>query len=204
MIVKADKLAKRFNREWIFRNFTHDFGPGIYAVTGPNGSGKSTLLQVLWSQLPSSSGTLSYEQEGKIIEADRIYRHLVIAAPYMSLIEELTLDEILRFHFSFKRPRDGRSVEEMMQRMELAHARNKPIAQFSSGMKQRLKLGLAFFSEADIIFLDEPTTNLDKKAIEWYWQHLTSVPPQTLIFIGSNTENEYPEQARKIYLPEYK
>ncbi|MBS1543624.1 MAG: ABC transporter ATP-binding protein [Bacteroidetes bacterium] len=204
MIVKADKLAKRFNREWIFRNFTHDFQPGIYAVTGPNGSGKSTLLQVLWSQLPASSGTLHYEQEGKIIEADRIYRHLVIAAPYMNLIEELTLDEILRFHFSFKRSREGRSVEELMQMMELSHARNKPIAQFSSGMKQRLKLGLAFFSEADIIFLDEPTTNLDKKAVEWYWQHLTGVPAQTLIFIGSNTENEYPEQARKIYLPEYK
>lgn len=204
MIITAENLCKRFNREWIFRNFSYTFSPGCYAITGPNGSGKSTLLQVLWGQLPPSEGTLAYGKESGTIAAEEVYRELTIAAPYVDLIEELTLSEIIRFHFSFKRARQGKTTGELMEQMELTHARDKQVGHFSSGMKQRLKLGLALFSEVPLVFLDEPTTNLDKSATRWYWDQFSQLPPNTTVFIGSNHESEYPADAMKINLSDYK
>ena len=204
MILTTENLGKRFNREWIFRNFNYSFQPGVYAVTGPNGSGKSTLLQVLCGQLPESVGTVQYKIDQENIPVEDIYQHLVIAAPYMDLIEEFTLKEILKFHFSFKKIREGKSLDELIELLELGHARDKMISHFSSGMKQRLKLGLAFFSDVKMLFLDEPTTNLDKQAVEWYWRNFNQLAPNSLIFIGSNLENEYPSTAVKVSLLDYK
>lgn len=204
MIVTTENLSKRFNREWIFRDFNYTFQPGIYAITGPNGSGKSTLLQVLWGQLPSTAGTLRYLDGETLIPVEDVYQHLSFAAPYLDLIEELTLPEILKFHFSFKKIRDGKSLNDLMEILELSHARNKQIGHFSSGMKQRLKLGLALFSEVKMIFMDEPTTNLDKQSVAWYWKNFEQIKAETVIFIGSNHEIEYPPTATKINLSDYK
>ncbi len=204
MILTAEKLGKRFNRSWIFRDLNFSFQPGVYAITGPNGSGKSTLLRVLWGQLPASTGDLHIQTNAGAIPIEEAYKHIVIAAPYMDLIEEFTLEELLKFHFSFKRHRLTKNVDETIERLELEHARKKTISQFSSGMKQRLKLGLAFFSDVEMIFLDEPTTNLDPLAIQWYWRHLNELSQDSLIFIGSNLENEYPSNALKINLLDFK
>jgi ABC-type multidrug transport system ATPase subunit len=204
MIVRAENLGKRYNHEWIFRNLNSTFKSGVYTVIGPNGSGKSTLLQVLWGQLPASSGTISYSSGHEEIPITEVYQHLVMATPYMELIEEFTLTELLKFHFSFKKIRGSYSLENLMDLMELSHAKNKQIALFSSGMKQRLKLALAFFSDVEVLFFDEPTSNLDKKAIDWYWQNFNQLPAESLIFIGSNLENECPVNATPIHLLDYK
>ncbi len=204
MIFTTTNLGKRFNREWIFRNFNYTFQPGVYAITGPNGSGKSTLLQVLCGQLPESIGKLHYKDDTEDIPVEDIYQHLAIATPYMDLIEEFTLREILKFHFSFKKTKQGKSIDELIDLLELGHTKDKKISHFSSGMKQRVKLGLAFFSDVKMLFLDEPTTNLDRQAVAWYWKHFNELGGKSLIFIGSNLENEYPPQATRINLMDYK
>ncbi|CAN5355562.1 hypothetical protein BH09BAC3_BH09BAC3_09380 [soil metagenome] len=204
MTITAENLGKRFNREWIFRDFSYSFESGVYAITGPNGSGKSTLLQVLWGQLPASDGQLNFTSDKVSIPVEEIHQRLVIAAPYLDLIEEFTLEEMLKFHFSFKKIRDGKSIEEIIELLELARARKKTISHFSSGMRQRLKLGLAFFSDVEMVFLDEPTTNLDKQAVAWYWRNFEAVKDKAIVLIGSNLENEYPTNAVKIDLLKYK
>ena len=204
MKITTENLGKRFNREWIFRNVSLTFESGnTYAIVGPNGSGKSTLLQMLWGQMPPSVGSLSYLQDQRVIPVEEVFSHLSIATPYQELIEEFTLEEMVRFHFHFKKPRGG-SIQEIIRKMELAHATEKLISNFSSGMRQRLKLGLAFLSESAVLFFDEPTTNLDKKSIGWYWDQFSQLPPGLLIFIASNQEAEYPNTAQKIDISAYK
>jgi len=203
--IELSGLGKRFNREWIFRNLTENFHPGqIYAVTGPNGAGKSTLLSVLWGQTPASQGTIRYSAEKRVIPEDEIYKHISIAAPYMDLVEEFTLIELMRFHFSMKPSRDGLTLEAMLAKMYLENASDKHLSNFSSGMKQRVKLALAFFTQADILFLDEPGTNLDRQAFDWYLTQLHNIPPGCTIFIASNQEAEYPLNAQKIDITQYK
>jgi ABC-type multidrug transport system ATPase subunit len=203
--IELNGLGKRFNREWIFRDVTEVFHPGqIYAVTGPNGAGKSTLLSVLWGQTPPSKGTIRYQGEKRLIPEDEIFRHVSIAAPYMDLIEEFTLIEHLHFHFNMKPARQGLTPEAVLKAMYLEHAKDKHISNFSSGMKQRVKLALAFFTQSDILFLDEPGTNLDRQAFDWYLHQLANVSPGCTIFIASNQEAEYPLNAQKIDITRYK
>ena len=199
MNVAAHNLGKRFNREWVFRNFNYTFDSGkSYAITGPNGSGKSTLMQVLWGQTHPSEGTLNYSVE----DASEIYKSVSIAAPYVDVIEEFTLEEMVHFHFKFKKSR--LPISEIIDRIELKSSVRKVISSFSSGMRQRLKLALAFYAETDLLFLDEPCTNLDKKSIEWYLLHLNQVPATTTVFIASNQDYEYPPTAGKIDILTYK
>ncbi len=198
-------LGKRFNREWIFKKLNYTFhSSNIYAITGPNGSGKSTLLQVLWGQLPPSTGELKYASTTGDIPVDEIFKHLTIATPYLDLIEELTLLEHLQFHLKLKPGRDGMSEEEMMEKMKLTHARDKYISNFSSGMRQRVRLALAFFTHADLIFLDEPTTNLDNETIQWYHHELNMLPKSCTIFIASNLASEYPPGAQIVNILDFK
>lgn len=199
MNIGAEKLGKRFNREWVFRNFSYQFTPGkFYAITGPNGSGKSTLMQVLWGQMQPSAGVLSYSNT---VPSD-VFKSVSIAAPYMDLIDEFTLEEMVDFHFKFNKTRIP--LDQFLEIINLNSSRQRPIATFSSGMRQRLKLALAFYSKTDALFLDEPCTNLDKNSIDWYRKHLEQVPPETIVLIASNQEQEYPPTADKIDILSYK
>jgi ABC-type multidrug transport system ATPase subunit len=191
--ITIERLSKRFNSEWIFRDLSYEFKPGnTYAITGPNGSGKSTLLSILWGQVPPSAGNLNYlTEDKKSLSVDVVHRYVSIATPYMDLIEEFTLLEMLRFHFKLKEIRSNLTIDELLETMYLTDSRDKFIRNFSSGMKQRLKLGLAFFTDAPIVFLDEPGSHLDVTAFDWYRQQLSRLPAETLVFIGSNNPEEY-------------
>jgi len=205
MEITTQNLGKRFNREWIFRKFDYTFKSGeTYALTGPNGSGKSTLLQILWGQVPPSAGTLQYQHNSTGIAPEELYSHVSIATPYMDLIEELTLREQLEFHFKLKQSRGNLTIDEMIERMYLGQARDKYIANFSSGMRQRVKLALAFFTQADMVFLDEPGTNLDTTAFDWYLSQLYALPKECMVLIASNQPAEYPASAHKIDMTRYK
>lgn len=205
MRIKVDGISKRFNREWIFKNLNYEFKESeTYAITGPNGSGKSTLLQVLWGQLIPSSGTVQFTEGENIVDTSDIYRHISIATPYMELIDEFTLHETLEFHFKFKKPKDSVAIPDIPDLMNLSQSKNKPLSNFSSGMRQRVKLGLAFFSASQILFLDEPTTNLDTKSIDWYLRNLEEIMKTRTVIIASNQKQEYPEDCPKIDITNYK
>lgn len=201
----TDSLSKRFNREWIFHNLNYTFETGkVYAITGPNGSGKSTLMQILWGQMPPSSGQINYRCDGKPVEINDVYAHIAVATPYMDLIDEFTLEEQIDFHFKLRRARKGTTTADVISSLYLDHARTKQISNFSSGMKQRLKLGLAFHTEAAALFLDEPGTNLDRQALDWYKQNLQTFSAHTLTLIASNQPEEYPSNAVKLSLQDMK
>ena len=205
MNIEVENLGKRFNREWIFKKLTFLFDAGTtYAIVGPNGCGKSTLLQVLWGQLPQSVGKIKYTRSSQVVEGSDVFEHLSIATPYMDLIEEFTLLQMVEFHFKFKKLRNGLSTNDFLELLELQPAKNKTLDKFSSGMRQRVKLGLAFYSDVQAIFLDEPTTNLDKTSTQWYLKNLHGLPKDMLIFIASNQEHEYPNDAKKIEILNYK
>jgi ABC-type multidrug transport system ATPase subunit len=204
--ITTENLSKRFNREWIFRNLSCDFKSGeIYAITGPNGSGKSTLLQTLAGMIPQSSGTIKYSSDpGACIEVDCIYQHISFAAPYLDLIEEFTLREHVDFHFKSRRARMGRSTDDIIHLMYLEKASEKRIGDYSSGMKQRVKLGLALFTDASIVFLDEPGSNLDTVAFDWYYENLLTLPHETTVLIASNNPKEYPESVEILNISAFK
>lgn len=193
MQITVENIGKKFIKEWIVRNASFELLSGQkYVFVGPNGSGKSTLLQLLTGMIPVSEGTIRYtRKDSKEVEIDHWYKYLVIAAPYLELIEEFTLREQIEFHSKFKPLKNGMSARDFEDFIQLPHASEKVIRHFSSGMKQRVKLGLAFLSDVPVVFLDEPTTNLDVQGIKWYLDHVIDHTQNQLVLLGSNVEQEY-------------
>jgi ABC-type multidrug transport system ATPase subunit len=192
MRITLESLGKKFNKDWIFRNVNTFFeSNNSYTFVGANGSGKSTLLQVILGSMPATEGKIVYEL-GKIpIDPTHFFRYVSLATPYLELIEEFTLTELLTFHSKFKPFRNNLTIDEVIEKIGLANARHKTIQNFSSGMKQRVKLALAFFSDTQVIMLDEPTANLDKQGSDWYLQQIESQTVDRLLFICSNQPAEY-------------
>lgn len=203
--IQLDGASKRFQFEWIFKNLSFALSQGnSLAITGSNGSGKSTLLKCVSGSIPLTSGKIHFKKNQDIISESDWFSNLSFAAPYMELPEEFMLEELLRFHFRFKSPLNFMSIEEMMDIMYLTPHKSKPVSHFSSGMKQRLKLGLAFFSDVPLVLLDEPTSNLDKKGIEWYLELIASFSANRILLICSNDPREYDFCEQKIVLEDYK
>ena len=218
--------GKRFNRDWIFRHLSYEFLPRQhYAITGPNGSGKSTLLQVIAGAIGISEGSIRYGQASTAASAstapprstalprsipateippDQAYRYLSFSAPYLELIEEMTATEFLRFHHSFKPFLPSLSIPGILSAVGLEAAANKQIRFFSSGMKQRIKLAQALFSDTPVVLLDEPTTNLDAEGIALYQRLIGEYSAGRLVIVSSNDVQEYDFCEKVIDIRQYK
>jgi ABC-type multidrug transport system ATPase subunit len=203
--ITLENIGRRFNRDWIFRGIDHSFENGkVYAILGPNGSGKSTLLHVLNGSLSPSAGKIGFFNEDKPVEIEEAYRHLSLAAPYLELIEDFTLSEMIDFHFKFKSYVSGVNKNGLIELLGMSDSKNKLIKYFSSGMKQRLKLGLAFCSDTPMLMLDEPTSNLDMQGVDWYLNLVQKFAQNRLTIICSNQEHEYSFCDERLNITDYK
>ena len=204
MQITLNNVGKRFNREWIFRHCSYKFVSGkSYAITGSNGSGKSTLLQVIAGSLTHNEGTIEVTAlQTQTINNEQLYQHISIAAPYLELVEEMSAREMLEFHAQFKPL--VLPIAEALQIVGLEKATDKQIRYYSSGMKQRLKLAQAFFSNTPILLLDEPTTNLDADGIALYHHLIDNYTSGKLIIVSSNDAQEYDFCKEVIKIGEYK
>jgi ABC-type multidrug transport system ATPase subunit len=190
--IQVKNAGKRFQYEWIFRNLNLSFHTGdSIAITGGNGSGKSTFIKCLAGQQPLSEGEVNYFFDKQaILEAEQ-FMHIAFSAPYLELPEEFTLTEFLSFHFKFKPLADGFTIKDVIDILYLEKSSDKPIFNFSSGMKQRLKLGICFLSKSPLLILDEPTSNLDEQGVAWYHGLVKTYGKEKSLIIGSNDQREF-------------
>lgn len=209
MQIALDTAGKKFNRDWIFRNFSYHFKQGkSYAITGPNGSGKSTVLQVLGGSMGVSAGKIEWNKELNnkqvIIEHEKVHKHIAIVAPYLEVIEEMTVKEFLHFHQTFKPFTSSVAIDNIIQIIGLEKAAEKQIRFYSSGMKQRVKLAQAIFADVPVLLLDEPCTNLDANGYKLYHQLIADYGKNKIIIVSSNDVNEYSFCEEQINIMDYK
>lgn len=187
MSLSLVNIAKKYNRDWVFRNANFKFEiPGSYVIKGSNGSGKSTLLKILSGFLSPSVGEIKLQLKSKYIPTENWSNHITYAAPDYELIEEMYLEEFVSFYVKFKPLQKGISQNDLIKIAYLERAKNKQIKNFSSGMKQRLKLVLAWLSDVPIVLLDEPCSNLDASGIAWYKNLANEYSKNRLVIVCSN------------------
>jgi ABC-type multidrug transport system ATPase subunit len=207
MTITLSDAGKRYNRDWIFRHFNYTFVSGkSYAITGPNGSGKSTLLQCIGGAIALNEGKLRYETPNhtNTVENDIVHPHVSIAAPYLEVVEEMTVTEFLQFHQNFKPLLPSVPIKEIITAVGLENTSHKQIRYYSSGMKQRVKLAQAIFSDVPVVLLDEPCTNLDSSGIELYQQLISDYCGNRLVIVSSNDEAEYGFCGERVSMGEWK
>jgi ABC-type multidrug transport system ATPase subunit len=205
MTISLTDAGKRFNHDWIFRHITYEFSAEqSYAIIGPNGSGKSTLLQVLSGAMQVNEGNGQWTKDNKQIASEDIYNHVSICAPYLEVVEEMTLKEFLEFHHQFKPFLPSVTPDKIVSLLGLEEAMDKQIRNFSSGMRQRVKLAQAIFSDVPVVLLDEPCTNFDEAGVALYNQLINDYCKKRMVIVSSNDHHEYEFCSNKLMITDWK
>ena len=200
MEILVQNLSKKFRQEFVIRQFNYTFHSGnSYAITGPNGSGKSTLLQLIAQFTLPNTGTV--EMSG--VDPEFVYSQLTYAAPYVELIEEYTLSEHLEILLKNNYLPASITLDILEDFIDLQPGKFKRIKNYSSGMRQKIKLGFALLSDRPVLLLDEPTTNFDEQAKNWLFNRLEQ-QRHKLIIIASNEAREIEFCHEKITIQDFK
>ncbi len=163
-VIRADELVKRYPRATALDNLTLEVEPGIVGLIGPNGAGKSTLIKILLGLLDATSGSASVLGLDTAREGLAIRERVGYMPEYDCLIPGLSGTGMVHYAGQLS----GMSFADSMQRthqvldyVQLGEARYRPAEQYSTGMKQRLKLAQALVHDPSLLLLDEPTNGMD-------------------------------------------
>jgi ABC-type multidrug transport system ATPase subunit len=200
--VEWNNLGKRFGLKWVFRNLEGNIPAGSHIVVrGSNGSGKSTFGKLLVGATEATDGEMRWLNYGEEVEIDDIPQRIAWSAPFMEVPEDMTIVEVLDFHSTFRKSWSEGYLTELLASSGLENHSNDQISTLSSGQKQRLRLILAMGTEAGLVVLDEPCSNLDTSGIKWYGEELRALVSKTTVVVCSNNRpEEHLEGASEILL----
>lgn len=192
MELTANRIIKRFGHFLVLKNINLKVSSGsAIAITGPNGSGKTTLVKILCNLMAPTRGEVIYQKNGKKIERENIFQYIGLVGPYLQLYQELSAQENIDF---FARMRNLKNysprVKYLMELFNLNGREHDAVKTYSSGMQQRLKYVCALIHEPEVLFVDEPRSNLDQKGIEAVYSILREQKKDKILVISTNDQED--------------
>ncbi len=202
--LKVSKISKHYAGTLLFKDISFELRPGqVLAITGWNGSGKSTLLRIIAGLVRPSLGKVEMFMEGEPIPKESRRKFLGMVAPALALYDELTAIENMEFFCKVRGiAYDRESCLNMMERVGLTENANKTCRNYSSGMKQRLKLVQALLHSPPLLLLDEPGCNLDSNGMKIVEDIILEHRQLGMTLIASNEKREVAYADRDINLSE--
>ncbi len=188
----AENIVKRFNNFLVLKNISFKVSSGsALAITGPNGSGKTTLIKILCNLMAPTRGQIIYRNGSVTIKRENIYQFIGLVGPYLQLYQELTAQENIDFFAGMRNLKHYKpKIKTLMQLFNLNGREHDPVKTYSSGMQQRLKYVCALMHDPEILFVDEPRSNLDRKGIETVYQILTEQKKEKILILSTNDRED--------------
>ena len=191
MKIVLENIGKKYNKDWIFQGLDLTIESGsCFGITGGNGSGKSTMLQMLAGYSTPSAGRIIWKLGEQPIEVTKIFEYISWCTPQVALYDEFSLQENIEFFLKFKKVRDQLSMKSIVEELRLESYQHRLLRHYSSGMRQRVKLGFAILADTPLLLLDEPVSHLDAVNTQWFQQLLTKHRERRSIFIASNNNSD--------------
>jgi heme exporter protein A len=207
----CDNLGKKYEDKIIFRDLSFKLvNKSSLVVTGKNGSGKSTLIKILANVIKESRGSYIIRINEKEILRENFFRITGFLSPYLNLYDELTGYENLEFFYTlkFRNKISKTSLEEkikfILEEVNLYPRRNDFMKNYSSGMRQRLKLAFAVINEPLLLLLDEPRTNLDNEGIDVVYKFANRQRENGILIIATNEIEDTNLCEEKINIEDFK
>jgi ABC-2 type transport system ATP-binding protein len=164
--ISSSGLTKKFGILTAVEGLTFEVEEGeVFGLLGPNGAGKTTTIRMLSCLISSTSGTATVCGFDIKSEAKRVRKVVGVLTESPSLYERLTAAENMDFFaqaYGLSDPAERRRrVKSLLEQLGLWERRGDRVSTFSKGMKQKLAFARAVLHSPKVVFLDEPTTNLD-------------------------------------------
>lgn len=198
--VEVENLTKRFGDFCAVNslNFTVDGGE-IFGLLGPNGAGKSTLIRMLTTLVPPTSGTARINGFDVTTNANGVRQSIGVIPQAMTSDLDLSAEENMSIFaklYGISREKRKRTINELLRAVDLEQWADKPVKQFSGGMRRRLEIARGLVHEPKIFFLDEPTTGLDPVSRVAVWEMLARLKRERDLTIIVTTH--YMDEADKL------
>jgi len=193
-------IKKCFGTFCAVDNLSFDVQEGeIFGLLGPNGAGKSTLIRMLTTLIPPTSGTARINGFDVVRSADKVRRSIGVIPQAMTSDLDLSANENMNIFaklYGVPRERRHRVVKELLEAVDLGQWADKPVKNFSGGMRRRLEIARGLVHEPNIFFLDEPTTGLDPASRIGVWEMLRTLKQERDLTILLTTH--YMDEADKL------
>ena len=198
--MEVENLRKCFGSFCAVNDLNFTVGHGeVFGLLGPNGAGKSTLIRVLTTLLPPTSGVARVLGFDVVRNADRVRKSIGVIPQAMTSDLDLSAIENMQIFaklYSVPRERRIRVARELLKSVDLLEWADKPVKNFSGGMRRRLEIARGLVHEPRIFFLDEPTTGLDPASRVAVWEMLMRLKKERELTILLTTH--YMDEADKL------
>jgi len=190
-MIQVTNLKKKYGKRVVLSDVNFSIAAGeAVALWGPNGAGKTTALRCLLGVIPSEGNLMVAELDMRK-DGKQGRRKIGFVPQELTLHDDLSVIETLGFYGKLKKVVvEGQTLENALEKVGLASHQQKLVGELSGGLKQRLALAIALLGDPPILFLDEPTSNLDAKGRVDFLSLLLSLKAQgkTLVFSSHRLE----------------
>jgi len=198
--VEVDRLTKCFGDFCAVDHLTFAVGHGeVFGLLGPNGAGKSTLLRMLTTLVPPTSGRARINGFDVSLAPNDVRKSIGVIPQALTSDLDLSADENMRIYaklYGLSRQQSARTIDDLLEAVDLTKWRDKPVKQFSGGMRRRLEIARGLVHKPKIFFLDEPTTGLDPVSRTAVWEMLRQLKRERDLTIIVTTH--YMDEADKL------
>jgi ABC-2 type transport system ATP-binding protein len=198
--IKVDKVVKRFGNFEAVKGISFEVKDGeIFGLLGPNGAGKSTLIRMMTTLIPLSEGKAYIGGHDVEKEPDAARRCMGVIPQALTSDINLTVEENLSIYaklYGVNRAERKRSIDELLEAVDLVKWRNAETKTLSGGMRRRLEIARGLVHSPRIFFLDEPTTGLDPVSRVAVWEMLNNLKAKRQLTILITTH--YMDEADRL------
>jgi ABC-2 type transport system ATP-binding protein len=194
--IEVDDLVKSYGDVDAVRGVSFSVPPGeVFGFLGPNGAGKSTTINMLCTLIAPTSGSARVSGFDIRSQRDDVRRHIGLVFQDPTLDGYLTAEQNLRFHAELYGIDPGvipARMDQMLEMVDLADRRDKPVMTFSGGMRRRLEIARGLMHSPPVLFLDEPTIGLDPQTRSSIWRYIRALQETegTTIFMTTHYMDE--------------
>ncbi|PKQ60944.1 ABC transporter [Labilibaculum filiforme] len=172
-VIRVKNMYKKFGDFTANNDLSFEVSKGeIFGFLGANGAGKTTAIKILCGLSFPTSGEIKVAGFDVYTERESVKRNIGYMSQKFSLYEDLTVFENIRFYggiYGLSKAEINSKADELLDKLDLQHARNKMISALPLGWKQKLAFSVAIFHNPEIVFLDEPTGGVDPVTRRQFW-----------------------------------
>jgi ABC-2 type transport system ATP-binding protein len=199
-----DRVSKVYGgKVWALRDFSLDLGPGVLGLLGPNGAGKTTLMNILATITRASGGSVTWNGHDLAGHPDAVRSVLGYLPQDFGVYPNLNAVEFLEYLAAVKgldAAASRRRIDELLNLVNLADVRKRPLGGFSGGMKQRVGIAQALLNDPLLLIVDEPTAGLDPEERVRFRNLLSDLSGERIVILSTHIVSDVEATATDIAL----